>query len=267
MGSYILITGSTDGVGLKSAERFASMGKNLILHGRDRERLSAVVERLKAINPQIELKGVVANFEDLSATYDAFHALKNVSVECLINNAGTFDKRGRITEDGFEITYQVNHLAHVLVTHLLLDSLKKAARSRIIIVASMAHARGIDLDALENRRFPSGYEAYALSKLCNILFAFKMTRILKSERISVNCIHPGMINTKLLVNNWGACGVPVDRAHEMVLYAYNLDDEISGEYLKDFKIAKAADVAYDETVQDRCYQISLRHLKYAGVEF
>ena len=266
MKKYILITGATDGIGLKSAEKFASMGKRLILHGRRKERLSAAIERIRAINPQVDLKGVVADFEDLSATQEVFSSLKGVALECLVNNAGTFDSSGRLTKDGFEVTYQVNHLAHVLITHLLLDSLKKTEWARIVIVASMAHAHAVDFNALELKRFPVGYEAYALSKLCNILFAFKMARMLKKERISVNCIHPGVINTKLLVNNWGACGVDVNKAHEMVLFACNLDKSVTGKYLKDFRVAKAADIAYEETVQDRCYEISLKHLKEVGIK-
>ncbi len=266
MGGYILITGATDGIGLKSAEKFAEMGKNLILHGRREERLSRVINSLKGRFPEVEFKGVVADFEDLHATHRAFEAIKDEPVSCLINNAGTFSKERRLTVDGFEVTYQVNHLAHFMITHQLLDVLKRSGNSSIIVVSSMAHADSVDFDALRQKRFPAGYDAYALSKLCNILFAFKMARMLEGCGISVNCIHPGVVNTKLLVQNWGACGMPVEEAYRMVLFAYSERSRVTGAYLKDFRLARAAAIAYDVRIQDECYRISSQHLMEAGIK-
>ena len=259
--SYVLITGATDGIGLKAAEELAKKGEALIIHGRNPLKLDRAKERLKKINPSLEVRTVLCDFSDLEETREAFSKVKHENIKVLINNAGCFDSEGIITKDGFGLTYQVNHLAHFLITHILLDTIIKNAPSKIIIVASMAHASYVDFEALRDRRFSYGYEAYACSKLCNILFTFKLARMLEGKNISVNCLHPGVINTKLLVNNWGACGIDVSRAHEMVIYAYNLSNEITGCYLKDFKVSKATGFAYSLENQDKCYEISFEHIK------
>ncbi len=259
--NYVLITGATDGIGLKTAEVLANMGKSLIIHGRNPLKLDKAKKRLKEINPIVRVKTVLSDFSDLEETKEAFSEIRDENIKVLINNAGCFDSKGTITKDGFGLTYQVNHLAHFLITHILLDTVIKNAPSKIIIVASMAHASYVDFEALRDRRFSYGYEAYACSKLCNILFTFKLARMLEGKSVSVNCLHPGVINTKLLVDNWGACGIDVSKAHEMVVYAFRLNNGITGKYLKDFKVSKAADFAYSLENQERCYEISFEQVK------
>ncbi|WP_025270370.1 SDR family NAD(P)-dependent oxidoreductase [Hippea sp. KM1] len=258
---YTLITGATDGVGLMVALELARMDEHLIIHGRNKLKLNRTAEELKSINPSISVKTVVCDFASLKQVRDAFVKIKDENIRVLINNAGCFDSTGVITEDGFGLTYQVNHLSHFLLTHTLLPSIIKNAPSKIIVVSSMAHAGSIDFETLKKGRFGYSYSAYSCSKLCNILFAFKLSRMLKSKGVSVNCLHPGVINTKLLIEGWGACGIDISKAHQMVLYAYELKQDITGEYLKDFSISKAADFAYSEDNQDECYEIGLSHLK------
>jgi len=259
--SYVLITGATDGIGLRTAEELVKRGESLIIHGRNPFKLERVKKRLKEISPDAQIKTVICDFSDLEITKKAFSKVKHEDIKVLINNAACFDSEGIITKDGFGLTYQVNHLAHFLITHILFDTIISNAPSKIIIVASMAHASHVDFEALKNKRFSYGYSAYSCSKLCNILFALKLSRMLKDKNVSVNCLHPGVINTKLLVRNWGACGMDISRAHEMVMYAFDLDNSITGKYLKDFKLSKAADFAYSLENQDKCYEISFEHVK------
>jgi len=259
--SFILLTGATDGIGLKSAEEFAKQGIDLIIHGRSKSKLENIKERLLLINPSIKVLTLKADFSDLDETKDAFMRVKSEKIDTLINNAGCFDSKGIITKDGFGLSYQVNHLAHFLITHILLDTLIKNAPSKIIVVSSMAHASSVDFKRIEKGEFAYSYEGYSCSKLCNILFAFKMARLLKDKNVSVNCLHPGVINTKLLIEGWSACGLGLSSAYKMIMYAYKLPNNVSGEYLKDFKIAKATPFAYEIKNQDRCYKIGLKHLE------
>ena len=263
---FILLTGSTDGIGLRSAVEFARAGENMIIHGRSKKKLFDVKNLLQKENPKIVIKTVCADFEDLNQTKTAFEAIADEDIKVVINNAGCFADGVVLTKDGFEKTYQVNHLAPFLITHILLNSLINNAPSKIIIVSSMAHASYIDFEALENKKFAGGYDAYSLSKLCSILFAFKLAGLLKEKEISVNCLHPGVINTKLLINNWGACGMDVKNAHRMIMYAYNLNHNVTGEYLKDMKISKAAAFAYNKSNQYKCYEISKKHLRGIKIE-
>ena len=257
---FILITGATDGIGLRSSIEFARKGKNLIIHGKNEIKLKETAERLKKLNSKIDVKTVCANFENLRETKDVFEQIKNESINCLINNAGCFTHELKLTIDGFEKTYQVNHLAHFLITHILLDSLIKNAPSKIIVVASMAHANSVDFETIEKGIFPKAYEAYSISKLCNILFAFKMARELKNKNVSVNALHPGVINTKLLIEGWGACGSSPENSHKIIDFAYDLDNSTTGQYLKDLKIQKATKFAYSKENQDKCYEVSKKQL-------
>ncbi len=258
---FILITGATDGIGLRSAIEFVKQGKNLIIHGRNKERLKETTKKLEELNSKIVVKTVCANFENLKETKNAFEQIQNENINCVINNAGCFTHELKPTIDGFEKTYQVNHLSHFLITHILLETLIKHAPSKIIVIASMAHANSVDFKAIKKGSFPKTYKAYSVSKLCNILFAFKMARELKDKKVSVNTLHPGVINTKLLIEGWGACGSSVENAYRMIEFAYNLDTSITGQYLKDFRIQKVADFAHSKENQDKCYDISRKQLQ------
>ncbi|AEA33432.1 SDR family NAD(P)-dependent oxidoreductase [Hippea maritima] len=259
--AYTLITGATDGVGLRATFELARRGENLIIHGRDEFKLKKTVEELKKMNPSVDVKTVLCDFSDLVQVKETFSKIKNENIRVLINNAGCFDSKGIITKDGFGLTYQVNHLSHFLLTHILLQSLIKNSPSKVIVISSMAHASSVDFKALEQKRFGYSYSAYSCSKLCNILFAFKFSKMLKDKGVSVNCLHPGVINTKLLMEGWGACGADISKAHQMLMYAYDLPEDINGEYLKDFSVSKATDFAYNEKNQDECYRISMKHLE------
>ncbi len=260
MKKYIMITGSTDGIGLQTAIEFSKAGKNLIIHGRNNEKLAKAKNILLSHNRNIDIVTVCADFSKLKEVKNAFSSIKHLPINVLINNAACFSNTHTITDDGFEMTYQVNHLSPFLLTIMLTDTLIKNAPSKIIIVSSMAHAQTINFDSVKTGDFSYSYQGYSDSKLCNILVAFKFASILKDKNISVNCIHPGVVNTKLLTDNWGACGIPVENGYKMIMYAYNLPNDVSGNYLKDFKIAQAANIAYNTKVQDRCYEISMNQI-------
>ncbi len=215
---------------------------------------------MKKLNSKIVIKTICSDFENLKETKNAFKQIKNESINCLINNAGCFSHELKLTIDGFEKTYQVNHLAHFLITHILLETLINNSPSKIIVVASMAHASSMDFKAIERGFFPKTFGAYSLSKLCNILFAFKMARELKGKNVSVNALHPGVINTKLLIEGWGACGSSVENAHKTIEFAHNLNNSVTGQYLRDLKIQKATNFAYSKQNQDKCYEISKKQL-------
>ncbi len=109
-------------------------------------------------------------------------------------------KRRELSADGIELTLAVNHFAHVLLTHLLLESHVGQSLTRVINVSSIAHLRAyIDLEDIENTRLPfDDYQAYATSKFANVLFTVELARRLKSRGTLVNAVHPGVVSTKLL---------------------------------------------------------------------
>ena len=122
----------------------------------------------------------------------------------LINNAGVIVLKRQLTEDGLEMTFAVNHLAPFLLTNLLLDRLKSSAPARIVNVSSMVHYDApLKFDNLQGEKIYNGITAYKQSKLGNVLFTFELAERLKGSGVTVNCLHPGVVATKLLDTGWG----------------------------------------------------------------
>ncbi|MGA1862922.1 SDR family NAD(P)-dependent oxidoreductase [Deferribacter thermophilus] len=263
---YILITGATDGIGKRLALRLAKSGYNLILHGKNPKKLEEVINSIN--QSHIKLHKLVADFSDLKETYDAFSKIVSFKIYALINNAATFSHKLTTTKDGFEITYQVNYLAHFLITHILLKNLINSEEAKIINVASMAHSNSINLTDLKKNNFPTGFEAYSLSKLCNILFTFKLHNYFMEndiKNVSANCLHPGVLNTKLLVNNWGPIGSDPENGAKMIEYVLNQPINVSGKYFSDFSESKASNIAYDKDIQNKLYNITCKQIEKAGL--
>ena len=117
-------------------------------------------------------------------------------LDVLVNNAGLFSPHYRLSADGFELTFAVNHLAPFLLTNLLLDRLKASAPARIVTVASEAHRRNrIDIGDLTRPRDWTMMRAYGRSKLCNILFTRELASRLDPGEVVATCLHPGMVAT------------------------------------------------------------------------
>jgi NAD(P)-dependent dehydrogenase (short-subunit alcohol dehydrogenase family) len=118
-------------------------------------------------------------------------------IDVLIHNAGVFMNERRLTADGFETTFAVNHLAPFLLTHLLLPKLRQRSGARVINVSSIAHGSArLDLDDLQLEKRFDGYRAYANSKLANVLFTVELAR--RVPELVVHALHPGVVSTKLL---------------------------------------------------------------------
>ncbi len=181
-------------------------------------------------------------------------------LKVLINNAGVFEQSKRLSKDGYEMTFAVNHLAHFALTLLVLPLLSKNQPSRIISVSSMAHSYDIDFSNLQGEKGYSGYTAYSYSKLANILFTFELAERLKNLglNITVNCLHPGVIGTKLLRKGWGIGGGSVEEGARMSVYLAESDDvsNITGEYFRDMRVSSPAEVAYDREVRKKLWEIS-----------
>jgi NAD(P)-dependent dehydrogenase (short-subunit alcohol dehydrogenase family) len=140
-------------------------------------------------------------------------------VDVLINNAGVFMKNRVLSEDGFEMTFAVNHLAHFLLTGLLLPQLKKSSAARIITVSSAAHSNAaLDFENLNAERRFDAHGAYALSNLANVLFSKELAVRLEGSGITSNALHPGVISTKMLRKAFGMSGAGVKEGAATSVY-------------------------------------------------
>lgn len=187
----IVITGASDGVGAAAADQLAGRGHRLILVGRSPEKLKAVADRVGA-------EYHAADFASLDEVRDLAVTL-NAScdrIDVLANNAGGIFSGPTRTVDGFEKTFQVNHLAHVLLTHLLMDRLL-ASKASVVNTSSVAAKffGQIDMGDLDTFRSFSPNRAYGNSKLANILFTKGLHNAFHGQGLSAVAFHPGGVRT------------------------------------------------------------------------
>ncbi len=189
------------GIGLETARAFATIHAHVIITGRDMIKGKKAIEDLRQStkNDQIEL--IELHLESLESVrlFAEDYIKRNLSLNILICNAGVLPGTLKLTKDGFEYNWGINHLAHFLLVQLLLPILKKSQPSRIIVVSSLANRRtGIDFDDWnwEKRPFNMWF-AYAQSKVANILFAKQASQLYVDQGIRSYSLHPGTIFTDI----------------------------------------------------------------------
>ncbi|MEA3317958.1 MAG: SDR family NAD(P)-dependent oxidoreductase [Bacteroidota bacterium] len=260
----ILLTGATDGIGKQAAFMLAQNGANLIIHGKE-------IEKGNKIKEDIIKKTGNNNISYFNADFTFFSEIEILSkiihkqfphIDILINNAGIYENEKIILNNGVEKNFMVNYLAGFSLTLNLLDLLKKSINARIINVSSMIHANSIDFENLNAEKYYSGDNAYSLTKLCNILFTYELSDILKPENITVNALHPGVINTKLLKKGWGAFGNSVDEGAKHILYLAKSEDveNTSGKYFMNDKPTKSAAISYNKLIRKKLWNLSLKYV-------
>jgi len=262
----ILITGSTAGIGRETAKELAEKGQRIIIHGRSQSKAQKVKEELNSINPEADHKIAVADLESQQQVLDLSNSLKvEDKIDILINNAGIYQNKFELTEDQLEKTIAVNYHSQFILTLLLMPLLKNSADPRIINFSSMVHSKNLDPDKIWDPTNFNGSQAYSDSKLAMILFTFKLDKFL--DDISVNCLHPGVINTKLLRKGWGAGGSSVEKGAETPVYLA-LSDEVKGEsgsYFVNKKKKRAASAASEQKLQDQLWNKSIEMIKYQEI--
>lgn len=218
--SVVLITGSTDGIGRAAAIEAARRGYRVIVHGRSEQRVDAVLGEIRRVGGiEIEPQGVTADLASLADVRTLAHRLRGdlARLDVLINNAGVISRTRRVSRDGFELTFAVNHLAHFLLTTELLDRITESAPARIVNVSSMVHyGATIEFDDLMLERDYDGYRAYEQSKLANVLFTTELARRLDGTGVTAVSLHPGVINTKVL-HEYFSGGAPAEQGAGNVL--------------------------------------------------
>lgn len=189
-GRTVVITGASSGIGAAAARRFAALGATVAVVGRSPQKTKEVAHEIGAeahIADFARLDEVRALADELLARYPR--------IDVLANNAGGLFPRRTVTEDGNEMTFQVNHLAPFLLTTLLLDRLTEAPQARVITTGSVLYRYArMDLDDLESARIRyRSLRAYGTAKLGTILFTRELARRTKDTGVTASAFHPGEV--------------------------------------------------------------------------
>ena len=232
MPKTILVTGSTDGIGLETAKMLVALGHNVLLHGRSPAKLETVKNTLSAISDGVKVESYVADLSSMADVEALAKALaeKHAKLDVLINNAGVFNTPHPITQDGLDVRFAVNTIAPYLLTKHLLPLFESSGR--VINLSSAAQAP-VDLEALVGRTKLSDNAAYAQSKLAITMWSRSMALSLKDDGPSIIAVNPrSMLGSKMVKQAYGVTGGDLRIGAEILIRAA-LSDEFaaaSGKY-------------------------------------
>ncbi|HVG62991.1 MAG TPA: SDR family oxidoreductase [Hyalangium sp.] len=259
-GRIVLVTGATAGIGLQTALELSQMGMHVVVHGRSQEKVDSARRAIETAGGKVEavafdlgsLANVRQGAEELARRFPR--------LDVLVNNAGVFMNERVLTEDGLETTFQVNHLAPFLLTNLLLKGPLMGPGARIINVSSVAHTRGrMRFEDLQLARGFQGYAAYSQSKLANVLFTFELAERLPASQVTANCLHPGVVSTKLLIEGFGMSGSDTveESAETSVFLATAPELEgVTGRYFARKREVSPAPQALEVEARKRLWELS-----------
>lgn len=268
----VLVTGATSGIGKMTALELARMGAKVVVASRNPEKCRNTVSEIASQTGNQSAEYLAADLSvmaEVRRLADEFRK-RHSKLHVLANNAGGIYSKRRVTPDGLEYTFALNHLGHFLLTNLLLDALLAAGSSRIISVSSGIHrAARIRFDDLELTHGYSAFKAYGQSKLANVLFTYELDRRLHGTGVSANVMSPGMTSTGFGLNNKGFLGwmtrisnaiggrTPQKGAQTLIWLAYsNLVDGASGRYFEDKAWVPSSKASYELETARRLWEVS-----------
>jgi NAD(P)-dependent dehydrogenase (short-subunit alcohol dehydrogenase family) len=251
----VVLTGATRGIGRAAAIELVGQGAEVAVVGREEARVGAVAEEARKAGDS-EVHQHVADMTLMSEVRRLADELResHEHIDVLANNAGALFASREVTNEGFERTFALNHLAPFLLTHLLRDRLRGG---RVVTTASDAHRSGrLDLDDLQAERSYAAMRVYGTTKLCNILFTRELAR--RAPELHANCFHPGTVRTGFGKNENGIWKVlvtiaspfmrsPEHGARSLVWLALSqVGGELDGKYVEDEKVTEPSRTAQDD---------------------
>ncbi len=270
-GRTCVVTGANSGIGKATAAGLAMQGAHVVMVCRDGPRGEAAQAEIRSLtgNPSVDLLLADLSSQAAIRTRAAEITRSFESLHVLVNNAGALVNPRMETVDGLEYTFALNHLAPFLLTNLLLDLLTASAPARVVNVTSGAHAMGrVRFDDLQARRRYRALGAYNQSKLGIILFTYELARRIEGRGVTVNCVHPGGVNTNFGNSAKGAFAAmfrlfrPLmrspEKGAETVLYAATAPEMegVTGKYLVDRESRASSRRSYDGGLARQLWDVS-----------
>ncbi|XP_078001174.1 retinol dehydrogenase 13-like [Glandiceps talaboti] len=275
-GKTVIITGANSGIGKETAKELAERGGRIILACRDVKKGTAAAKEITEEITNANLKVLHLDLSSMQSVRNFVSEFKKEEkkLDILINNAGLMRCPRWKTVDGFEMQFGVNHLGHFLLTNLLLDVLKESAPSRVVTVSSTAHVKGeIQFDDINADKHYNSAEAYADSKLANILFTHELSKRLQGSGVTANAVNPGIVKTQIGRHTkmqqsafsmsvlgplfWLFVRTPEEGAQSSIYCAVAEDlQSVSGKYFFNCKEAECTPQAKDDDVAKKLWEVS-----------
>ncbi|MBD3626994.1 SDR family oxidoreductase [Cyclobacterium sp.] len=268
-----LITGANSGIGFETAKELSQRGFRVILLCRSAEKAKSAKKEILKSNPDA---GVDLAIADLASQKQIRNVAKEIAasypkVDVLINNAGSWFSEFRLTEDGIERQWAINHLSPFLLTHLLLPLLLQAEDPRIINLSSDSHFHGkIHFDDVNLKKKYHGLRAYAQSKLANVLFTHEFEVRKTEKKLTINAVQPGLVKTDIGLKHtfslhgffWKIrrlCGKSPKKGAETSIYLASSDQVkgISGKYWDNCNIKSTSSSADSSVNAAKLWDLSM----------
>ena len=268
----VMVTGASSGIGYYTALEIARMAASVILVGRNDSACQAAVKSIQQETGNGSISYLLADLSSQAQVraMAAKFLSQHDHLDVLVNNAGVSLLRRKLTVDGLEMTFAVNHLAHFLLTNLLLEALKHSRSARVVTVSSGAHHNEhLDFDDLQLAHFYNPWKAYSRSKLANILFAYELARRMVGTYITSNAMTPGMVATDMWkkVDRWigplvfaaikHRAQTPDLGAQTSIYLATSPEVEgITGQYYAYQHPIRSSEASYDVEIARRLWEVS-----------
>ena len=271
-GKICLVTGATLGIGKVTARALADKSATVVIVGRDAAKTAATVAEIQAQTGNPQVTSIVADLSsqaEVRRTAQEFLA-QHDRLHVLVNNAGGMFTSRKVTVDGLEYTFALDHLGYFLLTNLLLPTLQASAPARIVSVASTAHTLGkIHFDDLQSTKGYNGLAVYGQAKLANVMFTYELARRLAGTGVTANTLHPGVVATGFAKNNGPILNFVMSTlarpfqinteqgAATSIYLATSPEVEgVTGKYFIKSKPVKSSPASYVEADQQRLWEIS-----------
>jgi NAD(P)-dependent dehydrogenase (short-subunit alcohol dehydrogenase family) len=277
-GKTCVITGATSGIGRATAQALAAMGARIVMIARNKQRGEAMLAQLRHRFPHA---GHSIYYADLLRLAEVKRAAADIAaaeprVDVLLNNAGAMFAWRKITPDGFERTFALNHVAPFVLTHGLSERLFAAAPARVVNVSgALHHLATLHLEDLKLEHRYDAFYAYAHAKLCCVLFTRELARRWASKQVTANCLHPGEVATSFGYRSGGLIpyafavihlfgSSPTKGASRLVRLASAGEYAgVTGRYFYKAKLARPNPLAEDDGNAERLWQATARLVEIA----